>query len=231
MGIKNPVALYWKQRFVSEASLQTSLSMLAVCPAAVLTPRRACSSGGDTAAPVPCLVCRVPWEPGHKHGTTRPGHSRNDLPGIALSIFAYVVQWVPKPWEEWDLWGQENRLPSHRLAQILPCQQYPVAGSTDLGQSIAPCSGHTSTAPGSVGKIFRRAVLQLTTQIYPFFFFPWVFFITSEIKKSSNDKPSGIGFFSKEKNEIDVSWQELSERFPPPPSVYILCRELYRKMG
>lgn len=49
--------------------------------------------------------------------------------------------------------------------------------------------------------------------------------------RSSNDKPSGIGFFSKEKNEIDVSWQELSGRFSPPPSVYILCRELYRKMG
>lgn len=72
------------------------------------------------------------------------------------------------------------------------------------------------------------SMLELTTQISSLS----CFFITSEIKKkSSNDKPSGMGFFSREKNEIDVSWQELSERFPPPPSVYILCRELYRKMG
>lgn len=47
MGIKNLVTRYWKQRFVSEALLKTSLSVLAVCPAAVLTPRRACSSGGE----------------------------------------------------------------------------------------------------------------------------------------------------------------------------------------
>lgn len=70
-----------------------------------------------------------------------------------------------------------------------------------------------------------QAVLELTLHIFILF--------SHNIRdlKSSNDKPSGIGFFSIEKNEIDVSWQELSERFPPPPSVYILCRELYRKMG
>lgn len=68
--------------------------------------------------------------------------------------------------------------------------------------------------------------LELTLHV----FFPPVFRNVSDVK-SSNDKPSGIGFFSKGKNEIDVSWQELSERFPPPPSVYILCGEFYRKMG
>lgn len=162
MSIKNPVAFYWKQRFVSEALLKTSLGVLAVCPAAVLTPRRACSSGGDTTAPVHYIVCRASWEPWYKRGQLalrqqdRSGHSKDDLAGIGLSIFAHVVQWVPKPWEEWDLWGQENKLLSHRLAQILPHQQYLMAGCIDLGQSSGSCGGHASTGPCSVWEVLWR---------------------------------------------------------------------------
>jgi len=50
-------------------------------------------------------------------------------------------------------------------------------------------------------------------------------FVTSEILNVLMIKPSGISLFSKEKNEIDVSWQELSERDFPRPSLFIYYAE------
>jgi len=225
MGIKNPVALYWKQRFVSEVLLKTSLSVLAVCPAAVLTPRRECNSGRDTAAPVHYIVCRVSWEPWYKCGRLAQVTARMTL---LASVWAYLLMWYSgclssgngKIFEDRQTdcpvtgWSKSCLVSSIGWLAVLTWGSPPVpAVDTQLpvqGQYKKLSGGHPDHAKPGLTYLFCNI---------------------RDIK-CSNDKTVWNKFIFKRKewNRCELAGA-FRERFPPPLSVYILCRELYRKMG